>query len=144
VTRRILLVAHPRRPEALAVAKGVVERLTHVGIDVSLQADEADALDLKDSARVHVASKEEQVAAGCDLVVVLGGDGTILRGAEFARRVDVPLLGVNLGHVGFLAEAERDDLDATVEHIANKDYDVEERMTLHDRGRRAAALELGM
>jgi NAD+ kinase len=131
VTRRILLVAHPRRPEALTVAKGVVERLTHLGIDVSLQTEEAEALDLKDSARVHVASKEEQVAEGCDLVVVLGGDGTILRGAEFARRVDVPLLGVNLGHVGFLAEAERDDLDATVEHIATNDYAVEERMTLH-------------
>jgi len=131
VTRRILLVAHPRRPEALAVAKGVVERLTHLGIDVSLQTEEAQALDLKDSTRVHVASKEEQVAEGCDLVVVLGGDGTILRGAEFARRVDVPLLGVNLGHVGFLAEAERDDLDATVEHIATNNYAVEERMTLH-------------
>ncbi len=61
---------------------------------------------------------QEQAAEGCDLVVVLGGDGTILRGAEFARRVDAPLLGVNLGHVGFLAEAERDDLDATVDHIA--------------------------
>ncbi|KRB45727.1 MULTISPECIES: NAD kinase [unclassified Terrabacter] len=131
MTRRILLVAHPRRPEALTVAKGVVERLTHLGIDVSLQADEAEALDLKDSARVHIASAEEQVAEGCDLVVVLGGDGTILRGAEFARSVDVPLLGVNLGHVGFLAEAERDDLDATVEHIASNDYAVEERMTLH-------------
>ncbi|WP_323101691.1 NAD kinase [Intrasporangium sp. YIM S08009] len=131
MTRRILLVAHPRRPEALAVAKGVVERLTHLGIDVSLQTEEAQALDLKDSARVHVASREEQVAEGCDLVVVLGGDGTILRGAEFARRVDVPLLGVNLGHVGFLAEAERDDLDATVEHIATNNYAVEERMTLH-------------
>jgi NAD+ kinase len=80
---------------------------------------------------VHIASAEEQVAEGCDLVVVLGGDGTILRGAEFARSVDVPLLGVNLGHVGFLAEAERDDLDATVEHIASNDYAVEERMTLH-------------
>ena len=131
MTRRILLVAHPRRPEALTVAKGVVERLTHLGIDVSLQADEAKALDLKDSSRVHIASAEEQVAEGCDLVVVLGGDGTILRGAEFARSVDVPLLGVNLGHVGFLAEAERDDLDATVEHIASNDYAVEERMTLH-------------
>jgi NAD+ kinase len=130
VTRRILLVAHPRRPEALTVAKGVVERLTHLGIDVSLQADEAKALDLKDSSRVHIASAEEQVAEGCDLVVVLGGDGTILRGAEFARSVDVPLLGVNLGHVGFLAEAERDDLDATVEHIASNTYAVEERMTL--------------
>ena len=131
MTRRILLVAHPRRPEALTVAKGVVERLTHLGIDVSLQADEAKALDLKDSSRVHIASAEEQVAEGCDLVVVLGGDGTILRGAEFARSVDVPLLGVNLGHVGFLAEAERDDLDATVEHIASNNYAVEERMTLH-------------
>jgi NAD+ kinase len=131
VTRRILLVAHPRRPEALSVAKDVVQRLTQLGIDVSLQADEAKALDLKDSARVHIASAQEQVAEGCDLVVVLGGDGTILRGAEFARSVDVPLLGVNLGHVGFLAEAERDRLDATVEHIANNDYAVEERMTLH-------------
>jgi len=131
VTRRILLVAHPRRPEALTVAKGVVQRLTQLGIDVSLQADEAKVLDLTDSARVHVATAVEQVAGGCDLVVVLGGDGTILRGAEFARRVDVPLLGINLGHVGFLAEAERDDLDATVDHIANEDFLVEERMTLH-------------
>lgn len=131
MTRRILLVAHPRRPEALSVAKGVLERLTAHGIDVSLQAGEARALDLKDSARVHIASTEEQLADGCDLVVVLGGDGTILRGAEFSRAVDVPLLGVNLGHVGFLAEAERDDLDATVEHIVRREYTVEERMTLH-------------
>jgi NAD+ kinase len=131
VSRRILLVAHPRRPEALAVAKGVIERLTCLGIDVSLQADEARALDLTDSARVHIARVQEQAAEGCDLIVVLGGDGTILRGAEFARRVDAPLLGVNLGHVGFLAEAERDDLDATVDHIARSDYAVEERMTLH-------------
>ena len=92
-------------------------------------------LDLKHSNRVHIATKEmiaeETAADGCDLVVVLGGDGTILRGAEFARSVDIPLLGVNLGHVGFLAEAERDDLDATVEHIANRQYTVDERMTLH-------------
>lgn len=130
MTRRILLVAHPRRTEALIVAKAVIERLTDKGIEVSLQADEARALDLKDSARVHV-PREELVAEGCDLVVVLGGDGTILRGAEFARRLDVPLLGINLGHVGFLAEAEREDLDATVEHIATRAYTVDERMTLH-------------
>ena len=134
-TRRILLVAHPRRPEAISVAKGVIERLTALGIDVTLQADEARALDLTDSSRVHVRpygeAAETKAADGCDLVVVLGGDGTILRGAEFARSVDVPLLGVNLGHVGFLAEAERDDLDATVERIASGDYTVDERMTLH-------------
>lgn len=131
MTRRILLVAHPRRPEALTLAKGVLERLTAHGIEVSLQAGEARALDLKDSARVHIASTEEQLAEGAELVVVLGGDGTILRGAEFSRAVDVPLLGINLGHVGFLAEVEREDLDATVEHIVQKQYTVEERMTLH-------------
>lgn len=134
--RRILLVAHPRRPEALSVAKEVIARLTDLGIEVSLQADEARALDLKGSGRVHVSHEDDlttqdDVAAGCELVVVLGGDGTILRGAEFARRVDVPLLGVNLGHIGFLAEAERENLDATVEHIAERRYTVDERMTLH-------------
>jgi NAD+ kinase len=140
VTRRILLVAHPRRPEAIAVARGVIERLTALGIEVSLQADEAQALDLTRSSRVHIAADdsapEALVAEGCDLVVVLGGDGTILRGAEFARSVDVPLLGVNLGHVGFLAEAERDDLGATVEHIARNQYEVDERMTLEVTVRR--------
>lgn len=130
MTRRILLVAHPRRPEALSVARGVIERLTHLGIDVELQADEAAALDLTSGSGVHI-GRGGGLAQGCDLVVVLGGDGTILRGAEFARAADVPLLGVNLGHVGFLAEAERDDLDATVEHIAARAYTVEERMTLH-------------
>ncbi|MDN5794191.1 MAG: NAD kinase [Intrasporangium sp.] len=130
MTRRILLVAHPRRPEALVVAKAVVERLTALDIEVLVQADEARALDLNESAHVHVPS-EHYAPEGCELVVVLGGDGTILRGAEFARRLDVPLLGVNLGHVGFLAEAERENLDATVEHIAARAYTVDERMTLH-------------
>ena len=72
-------------------------------------------------------------AAGCELVCVLGGDGTILRGAELSRGSGVPLLGVNLGHVGFLAEAEREDLDATVERIVARDYTVEERMALEVR-----------
>ncbi|HYQ33629.1 MAG TPA: NAD kinase [Lapillicoccus sp.] len=130
MSRRILLVAHPRRPEALVVARGVIERLTRLGIDVSLQSDEARALDLKDSARVHVARVQQQAAEGCDLIVVLGGDGTILRGAEMSRGTGAPLLGVNLGHVGFLAEAEREDATATVDHIVSRAYQVEERMTL--------------
>ena len=65
-----------------------------------------------------------------ELVIVLGGDGTILRAGEIVRGTDVPLLGVNLGHVGFLAESERDDLAFTVDRIASQTYEVEERMTL--------------
>lgn len=70
------------------------------------------------------------VLDGCELLIVLGGDGTLLRGAEFARSSGVPMLGVNLGRVGFLAEAERDDLDRVVDRVVTKAYEVEERMTL--------------
>src|SRR5262245_42839271 len=69
-------------------------------------------------------------AEGCELIVVFGGDGTILRGAELARPSATPLLGVNLGHVGFLAEAEVDNMEFTVERVVNRTYDVEERLTI--------------
>ncbi len=65
-----------------------------------------------------------------ELVMVLGGDGTILRAAELVREYDLPLLGVNLGHVGFLAESERADLAQTVDWVVRREYTVEERMTL--------------
>lgn len=65
-----------------------------------------------------------------DLVMVLGGDGTILRASELVRGSDVPLLGVNLGHVGFLAESERADLAQTVQWVVEREYTVEERMAI--------------
>ena len=61
---------------------------------------------------------------------MLGGDGTILRSAELVRGSAAPLLGINLGHVGFLAESERDDLAETVHRALDGEYEVEERMTL--------------
>lgn len=125
--RRILLVAHPRRQEASDLASGVVDRLDAAGIEVVVLPDEAQAVKL--SSQVRLADPANP-ADGCELVCVLGGDGTILRGAEMSRGTGVPLLGVNLGHVGFLAEAEREDISATVEHIVNRAYTVEERMTL--------------
>ena len=69
-------------------------------------------------------------AVGAEMVLVVGGDGTLLRAAELARPAGVPLLGVNLGHVGFLAEAEPEDLSATVTSLAARQYSVEERMTV--------------
>ena len=65
-----------------------------------------------------------------DLIVVLGGDGTILRAAERYHRLSVPVMGVNLGHVGFLAESERSGLNETVEAIVDGRYTVERRMAL--------------
>ncbi len=71
-----------------------------------------------------------KAADGAELVIVLGGDGSLLRAAEFARPAGTPLIGVNLGHVGFLAEAEPDGLTATVDRLVAGEYRVEERMTV--------------
>lgn len=132
MTRRILLVAHPRRREVQHLAGEVAKRLHAEGIEVAMLGDEVTELDLDRNPNLVLAPPEDP-ARGCELVCVLGGDGTILRGAELARGGGAPLLGVNLGHVGFLAEAEREDLRSTVEHIVARDYTVEERMTLQVR-----------
>lgn len=127
--RTVFLLAHTGRPAAVRSAELVVQGLLRSGIGVRVLAEEA--ADLPLPAAVELVDASQDVLDGCELLIVLGGDGTLLRGAEFARASGVPMLGVNLGRVGFLAEAERDDLDATVEHIANRQYTVDERMTLH-------------
>lgn len=112
--RRVALMVHPNRSSAKEAVEQVTESLNADGIDVTLINS--------DGAPMGNADYE--------LVVVLGGDGTILRAAEKARGKKVPILGVNLGHVGFLAEAERSELDEVVKAIATRDYVVEERMTI--------------
>jgi NAD+ kinase len=133
--RRVLLVTHTGRPEAVTAAHEVLRRMCDAGLQVALLPDEADALSGAlprgaTSVGDVVLADEGDPAGGSELVVVLGGDGSILRGAELVRASGVPLLGVNLGHVGFLAESEREDLAATVQHVVDRDYGVEERMTL--------------
>ena len=128
MTRRILLVGHPRRPEALDVAATLVCDLTAHGIEVTGSTEELQAFGVFDED--GVTSGQGPVPDGCELAVVLGGDGTILRGAEIARESGVPLLGINLGRIGFLAEAERDDIHCTIDKIARRDWTVEERETL--------------
>lgn len=125
--RRILLLIHPRRVEAQEVGRLVSEAFAAAGIAVvGIDSDHG----LLDAQARSGGAPQDSAVAGCELVVVLGGDGTILRGAELARDHGVPVLGVNLGHVGFLAEAERADLRATVDLIVKREWTVEERMTL--------------
>jgi NAD+ kinase len=129
MTRRILLVAHPRRVDAQQFAGVVADRLHAAGLQVALLPDAAEATILGGSPNVVTADPADPTR-GCELVCVLGGDGAILRGAALSRGTEAPLLGINLGHVGFLAEAEREKLVETVEQIVARDYVVEERMTL--------------
>lgn len=130
-SRTVFLLAHTGRPAAIRSAELVVQGLLRCGIGVRVLAEEACDLPLPASAeRVEAGPGHPDALAGCELLVVLGGDGTLLRGAEFARVSGVPMLGVNLGRVGFLAEAERDDLDKVVDRVVTRAYEVEERMTL--------------
>lgn len=130
MTRSVLLVVHTGRDETAQAARRVVRRLQEAGVEVRVLAEEAQDLGLTG---VRVCALDSRAAAGAEVVLVLGGDGSILRSAELAREAEVPLLGVNLGRVGFLAAAEYEDLDATVELVLDRGFEVEERMTLDVR-----------
>ena len=131
-TRRVLLVAHTARSDAHAIAHALVRGLHAHGIGVRLLADEAADLGVDDAGEslVELVEATEEAARGCELAVVLGGDGSILRAAELTHPHGTPVLGVNLGHVGFLAEAEVEDVGSTLEAIAARRYTIEERLTL--------------
>jgi NAD+ kinase len=106
----------------------VAKRLAAAGVAVRALAPEA--ADLNCAAVIHEVPVSGAAAAGTEMVVVLGGDGTLLRAAELARPAGTPLLGINLGHVGFLAEAELADLSDAVDRVVARRYLVERRMTI--------------
>ena len=132
-TRRVLVLAHTRRDEARAVARAFVKELSGHGIVVRLLRSEAEDLELDPAGyqpAVELTDSESDASQGCELTVVIGGDGSILRAAEVTHESMTPVLGVNLGHVGFLAEAEHEDVAATIDAIVQQRYTTEDRLTL--------------
>lgn len=135
--RVVLLVVHTGRDEATETARRVQKVLGDNGIGLRVLTAEAvdrgaERLDLAglEELGAEVVDAHEHAAAGCELVLVLGGDGTFLRAAELARNAEIPVLGVNLGRIGFLAEAEAEAIDTVLEHVVSRNYRVEQRMTL--------------
>jgi NAD+ kinase len=124
--REALLVTHTGRRGSSAHAATVAKDLVEAGFVVRVIAEEAAALDLPGVVPVTGAA----AADGVEIVLALGGDGTLLRAAELARPAGAPLLGINLGRVGFLAEAEIDDLDQLVRDVVAGAYTVDERLTV--------------
>jgi NAD+ kinase len=127
--RRVLVIAHVGREDAREVAREFCRGLTKNGLATRLLAEEASALGLAEP-DVEVVAADADPAGNCEVVVVIGGDGTILRAAELARECGTPLLGINLGHIGFLAEAESDDVEFSIDAIVQRRYTSEERLTI--------------
>lgn len=127
-----LVVAHTQRPASLDATRVVCEQLLAAGAIPVISAEQWDDVV---TANPQLAASARRLGADVapgelTMVITLGGDGTILRAAEMVREVAIPLLGVNLGHVGFLAEAESDSLEETVRRALAGEYRIEERLTL--------------
>ena len=123
--KRVALFLHGDRAEAETTGRWLTKELTARGIDVC--ALTADASRLGEPVQ---AIDEADVGRDLDLIFVLGGDGTLLRAAAIAVPSGTPLLGVNLGRLGFLAELERGELEAALDRICKDGFEVESRMTL--------------
>ena len=105
---KVLLVVHPSREDARAYAQDLSALLVKSGYVVS--TDDAE---------------------GADIAIVLGGDGTILRAAQLCRNTNIPILGVNLGSVGFMAEIQKPSVESVLVAIQKKNYKSEPRLVVH-------------
>jgi NAD+ kinase len=129
-SRRVAVLTHMGRPAAVAAATRLIDGLNEAGIVSALPANDLAALDPRLASGMAPLAKPVKPEDGIELMLVLGGDGTILRAAEWVLDSEIPLLGVNLGHVGFLAEAESSEIDTIVAHVVDRSYTVEERFTI--------------
>ena len=122
MSRHIIFLVNASRPEALIATKELSQLLLKEGFALSTPSDVS---------VLGVTQTPIEKLGAAELVVVLGGDGTILRGAEVARSQGIPILGINLGHVGFLAEVEKPSLSEIATSITSKGYKTENRMVLN-------------
>ena len=124
MTREVLILAHTGRRDAVDAAVTVAAKLHQAGLrPVMLERDIADLKNSVGAAfeEIPVAVAEREVPTSrCEVGMVLGGDGSILRTADLVRSAELPLMGVNLGHVGFLAESERTQLDESVQWVVEQ------------------------
>jgi NAD+ kinase len=120
-TRRAILVINATRPEAVQAATTLATLLTKNSFELFTSS----AVEISGVRSIAVDQLPE-----AEIVIVLGGDGTILRGAEISRLRKIPLLGVNLGHVGFMAEVEKLSLETVAASVISKSYATDPRMVL--------------
>ena len=119
--RAAVLVVNPSRAEAVEAATELA------GL---LQKADFELFTISEVSINGVANSSAENLPAVEIAVVLGGDGTILRGAELTRERNIPLLGINIGHVGFMAEVIRPEITAVAKSVIDKSYGLDSRMVL--------------
>ena len=135
MTRVVALVPHRERPDAHRLARGTAEWLLEHDVAVRVPEEEARAAGLDELA---VAAAD--LTSGLDLAISLGGDGTMLYTVQLVYPAPVPVIGVNVGRLGYLSEIERADLPALLPRLVAGDFQVSERMVLAVEVESAGAL----
>jgi len=134
ISRRLLLVVHPTRSDAKSTAEALIAKLASENFKIVSTSE----IEMPGIAKISLSELGDLLSkSAIELAVVLGGDGTILRAAQAIRGSSVPLLGVNLGHVGFLAQIGRPTIAELATAIIAKNYKSERRMVLQYRIERA-------
>ena len=129
----VALFPHHERPEASRLAKASIHRLEDLGHHVRVPASDAGPTGLD-----AWAVDDERIPDALDLAVSIGGDGTMLRTLHAVGPFGVPVLGVNVGHLGYLTEIEPVGLDAALDRFIAGEHDIEERLTIEVRVEHAA------
>lgn len=139
--RRIAIIAYLARPDAVSGVKRAVERLTAAGVEVIIGQESADRLEADLAARCKIRDHDEFEKLA-DMVMTFGGDGTLLAAARLLMGTDVPIMGVNVGKLGFLAEFSMTELDEAIDSVITGSYRVVDRTTIEVefRGTRSTAL----
>jgi len=120
---RVALVANTERPRAMEIVARLIQRCADFGIDPVATSDE-------DAVEMGIGLQPPSAEAGIDLVIAVGGDGTVLKGTQIALAACAPIFGINAGRLGFLADGEPADLEATMAALSTGTWRISERMTL--------------
>ena len=126
--KSVLIVSSAIDKAAASAAVGVCESLSDRGVSCFLPSEDLSRISGLVDNSSNLNEYSNQVV---DMAIVLGGDGSILRAAEVLREKPAPILGVNLGHVGFMAEAEKDEINQALDSVMSGKFKVRERTTLN-------------
>jgi NAD+ kinase len=122
--KRIAVITNTDRDPDLFYTRQLAESVTRRGGAVRLE--EAQAV----RAGVGVPCRGDELFDACDMVVCLGGDGTFLKVARRVYQRGLPILGINLGNLGFLTEVDRNDIDLAIDQVFGNHYAIDDRMML--------------